>query len=99
MESYPFLDYINEDKSHYKHAKDCGYVDDDDLFLIGDSGGFLLNINPKDRFVNTHLLYEVADYIEQMVNLQIIKLIVFRIDNLEEENNIDEFMDIQLLVY
>lgn len=62
MESYPFLDYINEDKSHYKHAKDCGYVDDDDLFLVGDSGGFLLNINPKDRFVNTHLLYEVADY-------------------------------------
>ena len=62
MESYPFLDYINEDKSHYKHAKDCGYVDDDDLFLIGDSGGFLLNINPKDRFVNTHLLYKVADY-------------------------------------
>ena len=62
MESYPFLDYINEDKSHYKHAKDCGYVDDDDLFLIGDSGGFLLNINPTDRFVNTNLFYEVADY-------------------------------------
>ena len=24
----PFLDYINEDKSHYRHAKDCGYVDE-----------------------------------------------------------------------
>ena len=44
MESYPFLDFINEDKSHYKHAKDVGYIDDDDLFLIGDSGGFLLNM-------------------------------------------------------
>ena len=64
MEStgYPFLDFINEDKSRYKHAKDCGYVDDDDLFLIGDSGGFLMNIQPGYRFINTHLFYEVADY-------------------------------------
>lgn len=64
MEStgYPFLDYINEDKSHYKHAKDAGYVDDDDLFLIGDSGGFLMNIRPGYRFVNTELFYEVANY-------------------------------------
>lgn len=37
---YPFLKYINEDKSHYKHAKDAGFDDPDDLFLIGDSGGF-----------------------------------------------------------
>lgn len=62
MESYPFLDYINEDKSHYKTAKECGYVDDDDLFLVGDSGGFLLNINPNTKFINTELFYEVADY-------------------------------------
>ena len=64
MEStgYPFLDFINEDKSHYKHAKDCGFVDNDDLFLIGDSGGFLMNIRPGYRFVNTELFYEVADY-------------------------------------
>ena len=64
MEStgYPFLDFINEDKSHYKHAKDAGYVDDDDLFLIGESGGFLMNIRPGYRFVNTELFYEVADY-------------------------------------
>ena len=62
MDSYPFLDYINEDKSRYKHAKDCGFVDDDDLFLIGDSGGFLMNINPKVKFINTELFYEVADY-------------------------------------
>ena len=62
MESYPFLDFINEDKSRYQHAKDAGYVDDDDLFLIGDSGGFLMNIRPGWRFVNTELFYEMADY-------------------------------------
>lgn len=50
---YPFLDYINEDKSRYKHAKDCGYYDPDDLFLIGDSGGFLMNIRPGYKFINT----------------------------------------------
>ena len=38
IKSYPFLQYINEDKSRYKHAKDSGYYDPDDLFLIGDSG-------------------------------------------------------------
>lgn len=59
---YPFLQYINEDKSRYKHAKDAGFNDPDDLFLIGDSGGFLLNIQPGDRFVNTHLFTEMADF-------------------------------------
>ena len=62
IKDYPFLQYINEDKSHYKHAKDAGYDDPDDLFLIGDSGGFLLNIQPGDRFVNTHLFTEAADF-------------------------------------
>ena len=62
MDSYPFLDYINEDKSHYQHAKDAGYIDDDDLFLIGDSGGFLMNIRPGWRFVDTELFTEQADY-------------------------------------
>ena len=65
MDSYPFLDYINEDKSHYKHAKDAGYVDDDDLFLIGDSGGFLMNIKPGWKFVNTELFYEQAEYFKK----------------------------------
>lgn len=60
MKSYPFLDYINEDKSKYKHAKDCGYDDPDDLFLIGESGGFLMNIIPGAKFVNTELFYEVV---------------------------------------
>ena len=62
IKEYPFLNYINEEKSHYKHAKDSGYDDPDDLFLIGDSGGFLLNIQPGDKFVNTHLFTEAADF-------------------------------------
>ena len=62
IKQYPFLNYIKEDKSHYKHAKDCGFNDPDDLFLVGDSGGFLLNIQPGDRFVNTSLFTEMADY-------------------------------------
>ena len=64
MESYPFLDYINEpNKSiNYKHAKDSGYVDDDDLFLIGESGGFLMKIEPGWKFINTELFYESANY-------------------------------------
>ena len=62
IQDYPFLQYINEDKSRYKHAKDAGYDDPDDLFLIGDSGGFLLNIQPGDRFVNTRLFIESADF-------------------------------------
>lgn len=62
INTYPFLKYINEDKSHYVHAKDKGFNDPDDLFLIGDSGGFLMNINPGDRFVNTYLFTEMADF-------------------------------------
>lgn len=62
IRTYPFLEYINEDKSHYKHAKDEGFDDSDDLFLIGDSGGFLLNIQPGDKFVNTYLFTEMADF-------------------------------------
>lgn len=59
---YPFLEFINEDKSHYKTATEAGYIDKDNLFLIGDSGGFLMNIRPGWKFVNTHLFTEVADY-------------------------------------
>ena len=59
---YPFLDYILEDKSRYKKASEAGYVDPYDLFLVGDSGGFLMNINPQIKFINTHLFTEMADY-------------------------------------
>lgn len=62
INNYPFLNYINEDKSHYKTATEAGYNDPDNLFLIGDSGGFLLNIQPGDKFVNTHLFTEMADF-------------------------------------
>ena len=62
IRDYPFLQYIMEDKSRYTHAKDAGYDDPNDCFLIGDSGGFLMNINPNDKFVNTHLFTEMADF-------------------------------------
>lgn len=62
METYPFLDFINEDKSHYKTAREAGYIDPDDLFLVGDSGGFLMNIIPGAHFINVHYFYEMADY-------------------------------------
>ena len=62
IRNYPFLNYINEDKSHYRTATAAGYDDPDNLFLVGDSGGFLLNIQPGDKFVNTHLFTEMADF-------------------------------------
>lgn len=62
IRSYSFLNYIKEDKSHYKTATEAGYNDPDNLFLVGDSGGFLLNINEDDKFVNTHLFTEMADF-------------------------------------
>lgn len=62
IRNYPFLNYINEDKSHYKTATEAGYDDPDNLFLIGDSGGFLMNIQPDDKFVNIHLFTEMADF-------------------------------------
>lgn len=62
IKNYPFLNYINEDKSHYKTATEAGYNDPDNLFFVGDSGGFLLNIQPGDKFVNTYLFTEMADF-------------------------------------
>lgn len=58
---YPFLEYIEEpDKEKkYKKASDCGWYDPHNNFLIGDSGGFLLNIRPG-KFVNTGLFNEAA---------------------------------------
>lgn len=66
MESYPFLDYINEiDKEKkYKKASECGFYDPYDYFLVGDSGGFLMNIDPTAKFVNTELLQEVGIYFD-----------------------------------
>lgn len=58
---YPFLKYIEEpDKEKkYKKASDYGWYDPHNNFLIGDSGGFLLNIRPG-KFVNTELFNEAA---------------------------------------
>lgn len=58
---YPFLEYIEElDKEkNYKKASDCGWCDPHNNFLIGDSGGFLLNIRPG-KFINTELFNEPA---------------------------------------
>lgn len=58
---YPFLEYIEEpDKEKkYKKASDYGWYDPNNNFLIGDSGGFLLNIRPG-KFVNTELFNEAA---------------------------------------
>lgn len=58
---YPFLEYIEESdkEKKYKKASDCGWYDPHNNFLIGDSGGFLLNIRPG-KFVNTELFNEVA---------------------------------------
>ena len=58
---YPFLEYIEEpDKEkRYKKASDFGWYDPHNNFLIGDSGGFLLNIRPG-KFINTELFNEPA---------------------------------------
>lgn len=60
-DKYPFLEYIEEpDKEKkYKKASDCGWYDPHNNFLIGDSGGFLLNIRPG-KFVNTELFNEAT---------------------------------------
>lgn len=62
MESYAFYEFCNEPKDKYPHAKEKGFIDEDDLFLIGDSGGFLMNIKPGWTFINTELFQETADY-------------------------------------
>lgn len=59
-EEYPFKQYIEEDKSRYKTATEAGFYDPHNYFLIGDSGGFLMNIR-RGRFINTHLFTEMVD--------------------------------------
>ena len=58
---YPFPEYIEgpDKEKKYKKASDCGWYDPHNNFLIGDSGGFLLNIRPG-KFVNTELFNEAA---------------------------------------
>lgn len=61
IESYPFLQYQRENQGQYRRAKDAGYKDPNDFFMIGESGGFLLDIRVGDKFVNTNLLTEMAN--------------------------------------
>ena len=58
-----FNNYINEDKTSYPSARSLGFKDPDNDFLVGNSGGFLFNINFK--FVNTHLLRPAANFYEK----------------------------------
>lgn len=59
LEECPFIQYYFEDKSHYQTATQAGYVDPDNDFLIGNSGGFLMNLD--FQFVNTYLLRPAAN--------------------------------------
>jgi hypothetical protein len=61
--THPFIEFVEEDKSHYPTANSKGFIDPDSDFLVGDSGGFLMNISFK--FINTHLFSEVAEHHEQ----------------------------------
>lgn len=58
-----FYDYIKSDKSHYKTAREAGYIDPYDDFLIGESGGFLMNIS--FTFIDVHLLTPAAKVFER----------------------------------
>ena len=52
-----YVKYYLEDKSKYKTASECGFYDPDNDWLVGESGGFLPNINFK--FANIHLFTDV----------------------------------------
>ena len=67
MNEYPFLNYIEKkDKlKHYKKASELGYYDPYDYFIIGDSGGFLMNIDADAKFINTELFQEVGLYFDK----------------------------------
>lgn len=63
----PFIDFVLEDKSKYPLSRTCvnaktgtNYVDPDDDFRIGNSGGLLMNID--FIFVNTDIFTKAAIY-------------------------------------
>jgi hypothetical protein len=63
----PFIDYILEDKSGYPLANTVvnpktnkNWIDDDEDFLIGKSGGLLMKID--FIFINTDIFSRVGDY-------------------------------------
>jgi len=77
--TYPFLDYIKEDKSKYKTATEMGFIDPDNDWLVGESGGFLPNINFS--FINTDLFRQPAIFYEKH------KCYTFAQRNSQEEND------------
>jgi hypothetical protein len=62
LHDYEFFNYICEDKAKYLTASEDGYVDPDNDFLIGESGGFLLNIDFV--VVNTNLFNRAASHFD-----------------------------------
>lgn len=59
MDRHPFIEYmLYEDKSSFPFASSKGFIDLDNDFLIGLSGGFLMNQSYK--FINTNKFSEVA---------------------------------------
>lgn len=63
----PFISYIYEDKSKYPFSSSNGYIDPYDDFRIGNSGGFLMNID--FTFVDTHLFCEAASNYRKFTKL------------------------------
>ena len=59
LQTIPYIDYVREDKSKYPLANEKGYYDPDCDYRIGDSGGFLMNI--EFTFYNTQKFSEVSD--------------------------------------
>lgn len=56
----PFIDYYYSDKSMYPAATTQGFIDDDNDFLIGDSGGLLMKMDFV--VVDTYKFCTVADH-------------------------------------
>ncbi len=59
---YEFFRYIVEDKDKYPLASSKGFTDPENDFRVGNSGGFLLNM--EFIFINTHEFKEVAFFYE-----------------------------------
>lgn len=59
----PYIDYYFEDKSKYKPITDFDLIDDDGDFLMGESGGILMNMN--FIFINTKAFSEVGDFYDK----------------------------------
>ena len=87
---YPFYKYYYEDKSHYPHAKDMGYNDPTDSFLIGESGGFLLNINPD--------IEKLLLLMKKKRNIPLLQKVVCLMNNFVSKKLFVEWLDLKLLV-